>query len=306
MNAAVFLISFMLLLGISKVYPQPTPMAKTDLKKDIAANHNRSYITALEGFGNMDPLFFEANLAPYYLIRFREKYHAAIELSPQVTFRMYRKESFPIHTPSYIPRVTFYRNLNKLTTGSRSVTSFLSVVHHSNGQNGDFYNENGSINTDNGNFATNYLELGAFFIQQDPKTSNRQRVYKSYLEYHFASDPNLQGLYGTFRLNFEFQLIHHLNSSGKVKNDGKKDYEKHRIRQTFETEWILAGLDNVDAINIKERLLFKYTGSYHPRIAEDMSFFIQYYYGQDYYNIFFDRNISVLRIGLMSDQLKLW
>ncbi|MCF8337433.1 MAG: hypothetical protein K9I74_05565 [Bacteroidales bacterium] len=68
----------------------------------------------------------------------------------------------------------------------------------------------------------------------------------------------------------------------------------------------MAGLDNVDAINIKERLLFKYTVSYHPRIAEDMSFFIQYYYGQDYYNIFFDRNISVLRIGLMSDQLKFW
>lgn len=303
MNAAIFLISFMLLLGINKVYPQVKPLAKTDLKKDIAANHNRSYITASEGIGNMEPLYFEANLAPYYLIRFREKYHAAIELSPQVAFRMYREESFPIRTPSYMPRVTFYRNLNKLTTSIRSVTSFLSVIHHSNGQNGDFYNEDGSINTNNGNFATNYLELGAFLIQQNPKTSNRQRVYKSYLEYHFASDTSLQGLYGNIRLNFEFQLIHHLNSSG---NKEKKEYEKHRIRQTFETEWIFAGLDNADAINLKERLLFKYTASYHPRIAEDMSFFIQYYYGQDYYNIFFDRNISVLRVGLMSDQLRFW
>lgn len=303
MNAAIFLISFMLLLGINKVYPQVKPLAKTDLKKDIAANHNRSYITASEGIGNMEPLYFEANLAPYYLIRFREKYHAAIELSPQVAFRMYREESFPIRTPSYMPRVTFYRNLNKLTTSIRSVTSFLSVIHHSNGQNGDFYNEDGSINTNNGNFATNYLELGAFLIQQNPKTSNRQRVYKSYLEYHFASDTSLQGLYGNIRLNFEFQLIHHLNSSG---NKEKKEYEKHRIRQTFETEWIFAGLDNADAINLKERLLFKYTASYHPRIAEDMSFFIQYYYGQDYYNIFFDRNISVLRVGVMSDQLRFW
>lgn len=303
MNAAIILITFMLLLGINKVYPQEKPLAKSDLKKDIAANHNRSYITALEGLGNMEPLFFEANLAPYYLIRLKEEYHAAIELSPQVAFRMYREESFPIRTPSYMPRVTFYRNLHKLTTGSRSVTSFLSVVHHSNGQNGDFYNENGSINTYDGNFATNYLELGALFIQKDLKTSNRQRVYKSYLEYHFSSDRNLQGLLGTFRLNFEFQLIHHLNSSGKAKN---KENEKHRIRQTFEAGWVFAGLDNVDAINIKERLLFNFTVSYHPRIAEDMSFFIQYYYGQDYYNIFFDRDISVLRIGLMSDQLKLW
>lgn len=303
MNAAIFLISFMLLLGINKVYPQAKPLGKADLKKDIAANHNRSYITALEGFGNLEPLLFEANLAPYYLIRLREEYHAAIELSPQVAFRMYREESFPIRTPSYMPRVTFYRNLHKLNTSSRSVTSFLSVVHHSNGQNGDFYNEDGSINTGNGNFATNYLELGAFLIQQNPETSNRHRVYKSYLEYHFASDTSLQGLYGTFRLNFEFQYIHHLSSSG---NDDKKEYEKHRIRQTLEAGWILAGLDYVDAVNLKERLLFKYTVSYHPRIAEDMSFFIQYYYGQDNYNIFFDRNISVLRFGLMSDQLKFW
>jgi hypothetical protein len=274
-----------------------------DLKENIAANHSRSYISALEGLGNIEPLYFEANLAPYYLIRFKEKYHAAIELSPQVAFRMYREESFPIRTPSYMPRVTFYRNWHKLTTNCRSVTSFLSVVHHSNGQNGDFLNEDGTINTVSGNFATNYLELGAFFVQQDPKTTKRQRVYKSYLEYHFASDENLSGLYGTLRFNFEFQLIHHFNTSETNKN---KAHIKHRIRQTVETEWILAGLDNVDATNLKERLLFKYTASYHPKIAEDMSFFIQYYYGQDYYNIFFDRNISVLRIGLMSDQLKLW
>jgi hypothetical protein len=56
--------------------------------------------------------------------------------------------------------------------------------------------------------------------------------------------------------------------------------------------------------NSGENYSFRYTFSYHPKIAEDMSIFIQYYYGQDYYNIHFNENISILRTGLMTDQLE--
>ena len=34
------------------------------------------------------------------------------------------------------------------------------LSHHSNGQDGDFYRADGSVNARDGSFSTNYLELG--------------------------------------------------------------------------------------------------------------------------------------------------
>jgi hypothetical protein len=203
-----------------------------------------------------------------------------------------------------MPRITYYHNLEQNIPGSKKVVPFLSLVHHSNGQNGDFYNEDGSINTTSGNFSTNYLEMGAFMTTLNTRNTGQRKFYKSYLEYHFANDPHLKGKYGFLRANFEFQMIHQLSAYQRGK--AKERSQKHRIRQSVHTSWIFGELGNAPPLDIKERLTFKYTLSYHPKMAEDMSVFVQYYYGQDYYNIYFDRNISVLRFGLMTDQLKFW
>jgi len=272
----------------------------------IATNHKRSYITMLEGFGNINPLYFEARITPYYLIRLKDQYRWAVELNPAGIIRMQREKSFPIRSPSYMPRITYYHNLKQKISGNKKVVPFLSLVHHSNGQNGDFHNEDGSVNTIDGNFSTNYLEMGFFMTKLNTRNTGQRKFYKSYLEYHFASDPHLKGRYGFLRANFEFQWIHQLSSYVGKRGELRQKSKKHRIRQSFNTGWIFGGLENTSSVNIEERLTFKYTFSYHPKITEDMSVFVQYYYGQDYYNIYFNRNISVLRLGLMTDQLKFW
>jgi len=304
MNLELFIIGTFMLIGmdIPRDYQD-----HGDLFQDyIATNHERSYITVLEGFGNMNPLYFEAGISPYYMIRLKEQHRWAIELNPAMRIRMQREASFPIRTPSYMPGITYYHNLKPQVSGNKKVVPFLSLVHHSNGQNGDFYNENGSINTEGGNFSTNYLELGAFMTHLAPHNPGQRKFYKSYLEYHFASDPHLKGKYGFFRANFEFQMIHQLSAYRDKNGKERERSRKHRIRQSIHASWIFGEMGAANALNAKERLTFEYTFSYHPKIAEDMSVFVQYYYGQDYYNIYFNRNISVLRFGLMTDQLKFW
>ncbi|MGM0532132.1 MAG: hypothetical protein ACQER7_12365 [Bacteroidota bacterium] len=101
-------------------------------------------------------------------------------------------------------------------------------------------------------------------------------------------------------------MIHQLSPYADKSDKKRLKSKKHRIRQTAQAGWIFGEMGGASHTNVKKRLNFKYTFSYHPRIAEDMSVFVQYYYGQDYYNIYFNRNISVLRFGLMTDQLKFW
>ncbi len=300
MNSGIFIITALMLIGMDI----PEEANNNDWFTDyIAANHKRSYITLTEGLGNLNPLYFEAHLAPTYLIHLKEEHRWAVELSPQMVIRMRREPSFPIRTPSYMPRITYYHNFYRGESLSNQLIPYASLVHHSNGQNGDFYDENGNINTHDGNFATNYLEVGVFATQLKDNHFKNGNFLKAYAEYHFAKEPNLNGTYGDFRVNFEYQFIHQLNpfdvENGKTQSINKK----HRIRQSIKAGWIFGEMNDASPVNFKERFTFQYTISYHPRIAEDMSVFVRYYYGQDYYNIYFNNNISVLRFGLMTDLL---
>src|SRR6056297_2513567 len=155
MNLGIFLITSMIIVGSDALSIQEDTLKRGNFTDYIETNHRRSYITLFDGLGNLDPLYFEAHLAPYYLIRLKEESKWAIELSPQMAIRMRRESSFPIRTPSYMPRVTYYHNFYEKFSMRNHVIPFVSVVHHSNGQKGDFYNEDGTINTHSGNFATN-------------------------------------------------------------------------------------------------------------------------------------------------------
>lgn len=116
MNTGLFLIAAFMLIGMD--FPEGTD--DNDLFTNyIAASHKRSYITLTEGFGNLNPLYFEAHLAPTYLIHLKEEHRWAVELSPQMVIRMRREPSFPIKTPSYMPRIT--------TTSILTITSVSCV-----------------------------------------------------------------------------------------------------------------------------------------------------------------------------------
>ena len=86
---------------------------------------------------------------------------------------MFDEYSYPVKTPSYIPQIAFYF-LTGHKESANKLTLFGKIAHHSNGQNGNFYTENGDINLQSGNFATNYIELG--FLKSS--YSNQLNVFK--------------------------------------------------------------------------------------------------------------------------------
>ena len=268
-----------------------------DLAKIAQVNQTDSYITFPTDIGNLEPLMFEANVNPSFIIRERKESNLMAVLTSQVTIRMYNEDSYPVKTPSYIPQITFY-----YLTGDRNpvghYTFFGKFAHHSNGQDGNFYNTDGNINLQNGNFATNYFELGLIKTSFS-KTLNASKFFKSSVEVHPRSWmlDEMHGKYSGFRWHnafFAYKLPVKMGHRGSVKAD---------FSLKAETTWMIDNINDWDTFNFK-RFNIGLTFYYHPKFLEDIGFFVQLYHGMDYYNIYFQHRLDVIRFGIMTELLR--
>ena len=66
-------------------------------------------------------------------------------------------------------------------------------------------------------------------------------------------------------------------------------------------------LDNYNELDIIDidRLNVNVMFYYHPKFLEDIGLFVGYYNGMDYYNIYFEHQLEVIRFGIMTKILKI-
>jgi len=251
------------------------------------------------GFGNLEPLIFEGDLVPYFMLSINRNVRWGIELSPRIRLRMYNKKSYPIRTPSYIPRITFFYQLVDQADKKRDVFTYCSIYHHSNGQEGDFYTNNGTtINTKSGSFSANWIEAGAFLSRPAPYLPYIINYFKLYAAYNFSQETSLNGIYGRWRFYGDFQSNLNLSKLFRVSRQTDKNH-KYLLTQSIRLGWIAGELDDTRNID-RKRLIFQYTVSFMPSFLTNVTLIAQYYYGEDYYNIYFNRTLNVLRFGIAS------
>ena len=157
------------------------------------ANRDQSYLTFGNGFGNLEPLIFEAKFSPSYFVT-KQNRNWALTLNPQVQLRMLNKKSVPVRTPSYRAYLTFYHAVDFWKRAFfkklfyEDALWFASVAHHSNGQGGTFYVEDSTnvINTDGGSFSTNFLQVGVASYSVAPGRHHyfSIRQIKAHVEIH--------------------------------------------------------------------------------------------------------------------------
>jgi len=261
------------------------------------AHQGNSYATILEGIGKIEHLWFEANLIPSFYIRVSDDSRLLGVLTPQVILRMYQEESFPVRTPSYMPQTTLYWSMYN-EDQYKSLNLFGRLAHHSNGQQDEFFKENGEINIKSGNFSTNYFELG--LIKTDLNTRfNAVRMLRTSVEIHppILSADELDGRYSFYRWN-NLLYIFKLNKTDQLNRS-----QKANISLKAELNWLFGKMDERDFLDI-DRLTFSGTFTYHPNFFEDIVLFIQYYHGQDYYNIYFSNTVHVIRLGIMTEVIR--
>lgn len=297
MKRLVFVVLVFSIWSISGHGQETEFMPEIGLTTIAQTNQGNSYITFPADIGNIEPLWFEANLKPNFYIRQSKNSRLVGVLTPQIIIRMYQEESFPVRTPSYMPQITMYYSLYQKVS-SRSLSLFGRITHHSNGQEQPFYLDNGDINLKSGNFSTNFLEVGLLATNIN-HYYNAYQFFKTSLEIHPKDlmQEELLGIFSAYRWNSAFSIFK-LAPTNTHEKAGRPT-----ISLKGEITWMLDRYNNLAALS-GERFNLSFTFYYHPKFFEDIGLFFQYYHGSDYYNIYFNHRIDMLRIGLMTEKLR--
>jgi hypothetical protein len=292
-----FIILFLILNPTIHLIAQNTDsiLPKLTLKKITLINQNDSYITFPTDIGNIETLMFEANINPSFVIRKLKDSKLMAVLTPQIIIRMYNEESYPVRTPSYIPQLSVYY-LARKKEDLNYLVLFGKIAHHSNGQDGNFYNEDSTINLQTGNFSTNYFEIG--FLKTTYKNRLKAiKTIKSSIEVHPKSWmlKEMNGKYSGLRWHNSFTLF-----KFSLKNNENK---RAKFSLKAKTMLMLDNYNNLDFFDL-DRFNASLTFYYHPKFLEDIGLFVQFYHGMDYYNIYFEHELSIIRFGIMTEILR--
>ena len=293
------LIGFLVILSTNFAVAQSTIDSANmlNLEKIAQINQGESYVTFPFDIGNIEPLIFEANVNPSFKIRERKDSRLMAVLTAQIFIRMYNEYSNPVKTPSYLPQLTVYF-MTGHKDAQKKLTLFGKIAHHSNGQDGDFYNTDDEINLRDGNFATNFMEFGVLKSFYSNRI-NAYKFFKTSIEIHPKSWmlPELHGQYSGLRWHNSF-LAYKLPLGNNLNKDQKANFSVK-----LETNNMLDQINNWKTFDLK-RLNTSLIFYYHPKFLEDVGFFAQFYHGSDYYNIYFQHQISSIRFGIMTEVLR--
>ncbi|OFX62259.1 MAG: hypothetical protein A2W97_13895 [Bacteroidetes bacterium GWE2_40_63] len=296
-NVVVVLVVFTLAYTQTCIGQESDSISRIGLSVISQANQGNSYITFPTDIGNIEPLWFEGNIIPNFYLRQSKNSRLMGVLTPQIIIRMYQEESKPVRTPSYMPQITVYYNF-KENRDSPDFSMYGRVTHHSNGQDGDFFLENGELNLKNGSFSTNFLELGLITTNVN-KRFNAYQFFKTSFEVHpeaYIQD-ELKGIYSQYRWHTAFSIF-------KLPDNKTANTRKNAdISVKGEATWLFGELNNWNYVSLN-RLNISLTFYYHPRFLEDIGLFVQYYHGLDYYNMYFSHQLDVLRFGFMTEKLR--
>jgi hypothetical protein len=218
-------------------------------------------------------------------------------ITAKIRLRMLSGPSEPVKTPSFMPRITYYwwRAGEASSLTSASYYSLM-LSHHSNGQDGPFYNPDGSINTDTGSFSTNYFELSRYQLTQIaflPHWSQLSLIWHA----GFAREPKLAGQYEKVKIKLHTRTREYMFGDWGLINSSLLSYTlKGR-------DYIVApdpGLPAILPIRARRTDNIHVATEFHiaPAGWNDMRIFIKYDFGYDYYNIHFRERINRVQIGV--------
>lgn len=290
----------------AQAHPHPTPVQQHDFGKDILEHLDPTYVTAFGGkdFENnlkFDDIYYEAEFNINYVLwktktPIAKKHYVQIHIPTRLQIRQFTTTSSPVRTPSYNPglRIFYWK---KGWAKEKYHISYLSLGlhHYSNGQQGPHFNTDGSINTETGSFSSEYVELAAHHKNDawfathwriafrtfltggtwEPEQDDQYPDKELYLATH--SKPFFeQSVPTSFRIALGYKMGRDLVVRNPV--DGSKNVKA----------------DFGDNIQIK----FEALVSVLPSKLTDISLYLRYDYGYDYYNIHYQNRISRIQFGL--------
>ncbi|MAE71482.1 MAG: hypothetical protein CME06_13570 [Gemmatimonadetes bacterium] len=283
-----------------------------------------SYITVGGGLSTggdvgSEDLWFEADLNNHFQVLRINSF--LLTLNPRVRLRMYRDDSAPVRTPSFMPGLAAFWTISCGQGQGSSNDSFwypyLMLSHHSNGQAGAFYAEDeivasedekvraGHVNTISGSFSTNFIRAGVGWVQDVNYIPTSMEVWTRWHPLEENRTDELDGQYEKVAIGMSFRSApkqYGLTKTWKYKAMGGISYSwgqrGNNITDPKGANPIVTEVDTHDRVSLELTASARPPWSWTTRLGV----FMRYDYGYDYYNIRFQQRLNRLQIGFAADR----
>jgi hypothetical protein len=222
----------------------------------------------------------------------------ALSIIPDFTVRVRKEQSAGVRTPDFKLGAAAYYGLNNNKNHYNYIQ--FNFTHHSNGQDTEARNLDGAINTYNGNFSTNYLQLGfhsgftPLYVKGKKYSAYHQNIALRWNKW-FAYEKALENNYGFTRLNYSFSA----RKYGFFKTAKNINKEKEYLRLNADFSYAINQINNSPLSQVKRRMNAEFTANYRLKFMRNTFLMATAgYYGEDLYNIYFKDQYSFLRFGI--------
>ncbi len=316
MNKSLLLLT--IIIFPSLLFAQTNANDSLQLKRELAnksfvnlykENADLAYTSPGGEIGAPSKYVINGRLTTTYMLLGSYKSPIAFSVIPDFTVRVRNEFSAAVRTPSYRLGGALFARLNLQPDNYKYVE--LAFTHHSNGQDQDARNPDGSINTFNGNFNANYLTFSYRFghllksAEGDAKyyTLNHRVGFQTHKLFRY--EPVLDDGFGFTRLlyNFSFRRYDEIERKSLMQNN--KNSEKESWRLNAELSYAVNNIPGKNIANIQKRLNAEINFNYSFPFMHNVFLMAAVgYYGEDNYNIYFQDKYAYMRFGLSSGFLR--
>ncbi|MBC6109189.1 hypothetical protein ACFOG5_12240 [Pedobacter fastidiosus] len=306
-------LSLFLFLFVSQLHAQDSLTIKREFANKqyvnlYKENSDLAYTSPAGEIGAPSKYVINGRLTTTYMLLGSYKSPVAFSIIPDFTVRVRNEFSAGVRTPSYRLGFAVYARLN--TNPENYKYGELAFTHHSNGQDQDAINADGSINTLTGNFNANYLTASYRFGHLTPTNpdesyySFNHRIGLQWFKF-FRYEPALDLGFGFTRVLYNFSWRKYDEIEKSARNKPKVKTEKETWRLNTEVSYAVNKIPSKNFVNIGKRLNAEINFNYSFPFMNNVFLMAAVgYYGEDNYNIYFQDHYGYMRFGLSSGFLR--
>ncbi|MDQ1140132.1 hypothetical protein [Pedobacter agri] len=271
-------------------------------------NADFAYTSPYGELGAPSKYVINGRLTTTYMLLGSQKSPIAFSIIPDFTVRVRDEFSAGVRTPSYRLGFAAYARLNKNPENYEYAE--LAFTHHSNGQDQNAFNQDGSVNTLTGNFNANYLTASYRFGHLTPTRADESFYsfnHRLGLQWYkfFRYEPALDLGFGFTRLLYNFSLRKYDQIERNARSKSKVKTEKETWRLNTEVSYAVNKIPAKNLANLQKRLNAEINFNYSFPFMNNVFLMAAVgYYGEDNYNIYFQDRYGYLRFGLSSGFLR--
>jgi hypothetical protein len=256
------------------------------------ANRDLSYIAPGGELGAPSRYVINGEAIASYFLLDHPTARLSVAVMQRFQVRTWTDFSAPVRTPSFrLGAQVFYRLSQRTDRYTYLEGQFF---HHSNGQDGPVFRPNGMVNTETGDFSTNYFQLTYNRGTHQP-TRRVGTYYHLGYRWHapfLGHSEGLPGRYGFGRVLGQ-ALLRWFDKTATATR------ATERFRTTLQASYATNPLTDWPLSAAQRRLNAELTLFYIPPFSRDAGVFVTGgYYGEDPYNIYFNDCYAFVRLGI--------